>query len=1329
MFKSIAKISSVILLLIILSFVLLYWQSNVISNTIKNILNSELEGIAHIEYSELKGNLFETIEITDLLITLKDSSTIKSKSLKIDYNLISVIFQPYLVRDFSIDSLVVNLKENKERSVTKENKPFTIDDIPTILDSLIIVDSLLVIFPELIVNNCKIVNANLKLTEDLKFENINLSLKYAFDSEQLDILIESLTGYWKNRDLNIKKFQTEFNANKNRITLNKFQFETNNSYIYAKSEFSFADKNWIIFDLEDSHLDYLDISKFIQLEEITKGWVNTSFQVVGSPNNLSAQLSVNGETDQYKIDSLIADIDYKDKVLSVLTGKILINNTFLTFSGKGSVESSYSKINFNKFNLSNLVPDVINTNLTGNISFNVDKLDLNHLTGSGEIFLINSVIDSVKIDSLRFALLTIDNNFDIIDPSLLKFGDNSLFKVKGNLDRKLNIDAELFTENNDLSELFPALNFDTLNGSFDANLTMTGNIGDPDLHGYLFLPFIAKDSIQLDTIILDLKLKKIFSGRKGTAHFSIKKGDIQGFELTEALVNISFDSNKVFFDTLRFANNENYISLAGLLTQHADTFNLGFDLFKINYQNYWIENSDSILINFYPDEYIINQAFFKAPKEGVIEIRGFWDNEIEDLQIGLYVENIKIDPFQQFFKTDQSFGGVLNGEVLLIDPVHNPNIESEVKGEFITFNDASMGNVSMDIEYDNGSIYFREFVLDNGETHFYANGDIALKFIEENNKQTIDFIEGTESNLSVQWENFDLNQYQHILKMKNPVKGASSGEILIAGSIKKPEISITMNADSITYDKYNLTDLNLKSHYKDGFIVLDTLLTEINQTFISASGSQQIDMDLAEMKFELSNNPLDLNIYSKDDRIEFLGNFLEQVEKISGEYETKIHIGGTPENPVIDNGFFNINNGILVLSRVKNPITDLYINATIKDSILTIENLSTFSIKEKDIWEQSWSYVINFFRLFKGETTPEGQLIGNGTIDLSDIQHPDIDLNLNMYEFFVDYFVENTQMVITSDNLHISGKDTLNIDGDLQIEKGKYNVDLDKLRKNIYLTSTEINTEKAISWNLEINIPDNFVIASSTLDLVNNFNLEISGDLRAIQEPNSPNMELTGHVEILSGSYMAFGQNFEIQQGSIDFSNPKKINPDIEIFAEKETGEYTVELAVNGNLERLMQELQIRDSNGNYLTNLSFYDKLKYISGSGDAGLVNTGEDVINTSVETVLERGAQDLTGLDKVQINDSKGMVNLQSMKLNNGLQDASISVGKYLSNNLYLEYRSQFGAGAIPAPKLSWEPGNQISLAYKINRFWSVESAYAQTLKGNTLINISLAWKTTF
>ncbi len=173
MFKSIAKISSIILVLIVLSFVFLYWQSNMISNAAKDILNSELEGIAKIEYTELSGNFFETINISNLLVTLEDSSKIKTKSIKVEYNLASLIFQPYLVHDFFIDSLSVNLKENKAAVVQKTTKPFTINDIPTILDSLIIIDSLLAVFPELIVNNCNIGNADLSLSENLKFEYLS----------------------------------------------------------------------------------------------------------------------------------------------------------------------------------------------------------------------------------------------------------------------------------------------------------------------------------------------------------------------------------------------------------------------------------------------------------------------------------------------------------------------------------------------------------------------------------------------------------------------------------------------------------------------------------------------------------------------------------------------------------------------------------------------------------------------------------------------------------------------------------------------------------------------------------------------------------------------------------------------------------------------------------------------------------------------------------------------------------------------------------------------------------------------------------------------------
>ncbi len=1334
MWRTALKIFSIVFVLFLSTIVILYWQTNIFSNFIQNTLNSELEGIAEINFSELKGNLYERIEISDLQVTLQDSTRINTKSLKINYDIASLAFGSYVLENILFDSLSVNLKlqpsEEKETASTK----FTIEDIPLILDSLINVDNLFNNFPELVVQKFEIKNGDITIPKhDLHVKNVNCKAGYLFTQNHFQFNMDNLSGKWVEKDLALNQFQVHLDATRERVTVNKFQLKLNDSFVFLKSEINYGEKTWIIFDLEDAHIEYSDINRFVDIQDVEAGWVNSSFKIVGSPDNFSAQIMGNGNTEKYHLDTIFVDLDYKNKTIFVREGTVLVNNSLLTFAGRGSRQATSGKINYRKFNISNIIPGIIETSLSGNISFNIDDLDFNHISGSVNLLLYDSVIDSVKIDSIKFALLAHDNNFNIIEPSILRFSDSSLFSVRGNLTRSLQIQAELFTTNNDLTHLLSALNLDTINGKFDGNLTMFGDVENPGLQGYLFLPYVQKDSIQLDTILMDLQLDKIFTSRKGVAHFSVLRGDIDGFGLTEALVNLSFDSNRVVFDTLRFANNVNYISIAGQAEQKEDTIYLGLSQVKMNYQNYWIENSDTFLVNFYPNEFVIDQALFQAPGAGIIECRGFWDNEINDMQLGIYMENIQIDPFRQFADSSTNFGGAVNGEIHIIDPLTDIDIESEITGEDMTFNQSSMGNVSMDIEYDNGSIYFKEFNLDNGITRFNASGDIALMFIEEDGGQQIDFIEGTETNLSVNWENVDLNQYQQMLNLKTNIIGMSSGELNFSGNLKRPEMKISVFADSLKYEKYEMRDLKLSSYYKGEYLVLDSLEAEINETFVSVTGRQKLDLDLTDLNFDFENSPFELSAFSKDDKIDFLGNFLDQIEKLIGDYETNIHIHGTLNKPVIDSGYFRINDGELVLSRVKDPVTDLSVDIVIEDSIMKIINLSGYSVKKKDIWETAWGYLDGFFRLFKGDIQPEGELTGSGTINLKDISHPDINLNLSLYDFYVDYFIENTELLVSSENLRIEGRDTINLAGEIIIGKGKYTVDLDKMRKKIYLKSTEATKGKTISWNLDIRIPENFIIASSPLDMVNNFELEISGDLRAIQEPHSNEMGLTGHVDILSGNYQAFGQRFEIRQGSIDFSNPKKINPEIEIFAEKKTDEYTVELAINGNLERLEQDLQIRSASGTYLTNLSLREKLGYLSGSGTqtsgSGLVTTGQDVINTSVETVIERGAQSVTGLDKVEIKDSKGMVNLQSMKLNNGLQDASISIGKYLSSNLYLEYRSRLGAGMIPAPKLSWEAGNQISLAYKINRNWSVESAYAQTLRGNTLINISLGWKTSF
>ena len=77
---------------------------------------------------------------------------------------------------------------------------------------------------------------------------------------------------------------------------------------------------------------------------------------------------------------------------------------------------------------------------------------------------------------------------------------------------------------------------------------------------------------------------------------------------------------------------------------------------------------------------------------------------------------------------------------------------------------------------------------------------------------------------------------------------------------------------------------------------------------------------------------------------------------------------------------------------------------------------------------------------------PEGSLDGEGTISFADVKRPKIDLTFDMHKFYLDYFIENTSLLISSDELRISGRDTINVTGKLELS-GEYIPDLDILKK------------------------------------------------------------------------------------------------------------------------------------------------------------------------------------------------------------------------------------------------------------------------------------------
>ncbi|MCK4753682.1 MAG: translocation/assembly module TamB domain-containing protein, partial [Calditrichia bacterium] len=1310
MLKKILIITPIVFVLLIAILVILHWQTDIVSDLSKDILNSNLGEVAQIEYSSLSGDLLKNVIIRDLRVLFTSGVQIKSNYLKFRYSLDETISGRYFFDYIQFDSLYVSIpRPVDETESVDDDSDKSIQETLNRLASSIPLKDFLASLPEFGVDDLEIANGTLIIKDiDRTFENIKLNMTALHQGETLELKIERLSGVERSRNFELILLQAQIIGNEKRINLNQLEVQTPYSQIHGYTEITLGDSLWVVLGLEDTHISFEDVQTVSAANFADSGYIDLSVDLVGHPNRFSATVVCAGKLNEYRVDSLVIDGDYKRGEITLRNGLIVRDTTSVHFRGKIAENNNVLDLYFANLNLVDIQPDLINTDLTGSFYLKTESLRDPFLNGFGKAKLFHSIIDTSYLDTVNFAIQAKDRLIKIIEPSYIRIGENSVFYFSGQLDKDQNVDLKLSTEKNSINSLTSALHLPSAKGSFDGNFFLSGKLIDPDLEGYLWIPHLEKESFELDSMIMQINLKRLVTSRQGRGLIMASHWQYDSLEINQTIANIIFDSNRVVIDTLLFANKLNYVSSTGSIEALGDTIDIVFDFFRLNYQNTWLENEENLYFRLTPEEYVIESAIFTESNEGVIEIRGYWDRINNDMQLGLYLENISFSPFKQFMQKDFNFSGTVDADIELANPISDPELDVDLRGQDLEINLIPFGDVHCAFKYAQQELLIDEFKMSYGTSTLDVDGDIAVSWKSTGETDQFNILQESFADIQIYWKNLRLENYFVPLKLPKLPKGKVSGHLFLEGTIIDPKGQLTLIAENISYNKFKSDSLNLRARFNRDSLIVEQLDFDLNDTDLSGTGWHLLNLDFAKMDSIFTGYPFQLNLVSKDDQINFIGNFLDQVERIEGPYEAAFTIGGTLERPALVDGYFRMEDGQMILSRIRNPIMELEIDATIDSSILVINSLSAYANKETDFWDDAIGVVNSLFRIFRGETRREGGLYGDGYIILEDLTHPKIDLSLNAYKLYLDYFVENTDFIVTTNDLHIFGRDTIAIEGSVTIEEGNYIVDLDKVKKNIYLASTEVKQTRPITWNLDLSIPGNFNIKSSELDLLNNFKFEIMGDLRIIQEANAQNMDLTGHLEIISGKYGSWGQNFGIKIGTIDFTDPKVINPDIDISAEKRTGDYIVELNLSGTLDKLVQHVQVKDINGNYLTNLTDQEVLSLVSlGTIDFNVANAGGHLIGTSVETAIERGAEALTGLDKVEMSSSKGgnLIDVQSMKLNEGIKDASVSLGKYLSSDLYVEYTGMFGSSAVPAPSVTWKPGNQFGIQYRLNKNWSV------------------------
>jgi len=168
--------------------------------------------------------------------------------------------------------------------------------------------------------------------------------------------------------------------------------------------------------------------------------------------------------------------------------------------------------------------------------------------------------------------------------------------------------------------------------------------------------------------------------------------------------------------------------------------------------------------------------------------------------------------------------------------------------------------------------------------------------------------------------------------------------------------------------------------------------------------------------------------------------------------------------------------------------------------------------------------------------------------------------------------------------------------------------------------------------------------------------------------PSQP--QLLGRLEARTGVAYFRRNDFKIQHASVDFVDPNRINPVLDIQAETRLREYTIRMTVSGAADRATVTF-VSDpplSETDVLSMLALGKTSADLKGKGAEVGMSEAASFATGQFQDIFERRARSLTGLDRFQVDPY----------LSKDTSVPRVTVGKELiQDKLYFTYSSNVGA----------------------------------------------------
>ena len=1322
--------------LITLTFVLLYSFTPIADKAIQKVVDSLTGKNVKIQFSRVEGNLIGYVRLSNVMVKT-GRLQLKTKSILIKYSLIDFLKERFIIR-----SLTVNHPEILIRMGAVSSSTDTVLSQPDTLLPAIDLSN----FPNLAIEYFRVKDGKLIIInnrDSTVFSHIRLESLAQITSQKVEIKLKSLRTNWVDRNIQVKEFSFQLIGNERRLTLNQLKAKLNGAQIEAHGEIElFPQMRFFVFT-DTSTIDVMFLRKFIKDFPYQAGQIKFYFEYVGQAKDFAGQIYCEGKLDSLEIYRLHSQYKFQQRTLTLNEIEIFSNFGQLTgYSIVSPAGKNLVDLHFQHLNLHKIALTPVKTELNGHLYLNFNTWNLNQITGRGRALIYGVQYANMRCDTLFLELHSRNGNWELKRGSRLVLQKESQFFIEGTLSRQGRINVRLITEQNNLDTLNSRLALNLLGGYGSLEANLTGPVDNPDLKGYVLLDSLTFVDITSYGVEGEFEIQGIIRERIGYFRLEMASGRLFNLLLTDGVVVSTIQKNSITLDSLSFYSNENYFALRGQIDLMPDTISIFLDRLDFQYENYRIFAPDTIFCNYFRDTLKFEDFDLAATGDGEIDVRGLLCLN-GNSELGIYFKNIKLSPFNQFQFLPYNLDGLLEISLELIGQLDHPNIETTVDIQNFALDQDTLGNLTADFELTKDSLVIRNLSLISDEKSFITiDASMPVPQIKEGASK-IFFDENKLLTLGIRFNNVQITDYPFFQKFNFPIKGDFTGQFELSGKAISPQGHFMLTGKNFRYEDYQFPHFQLKGRFTPEVAYLDEAQIRFMNTNILASGEKNIHFNLNHIEDIFSDKRFQLFIQIHEDSVDFLHLLEPEIDLLTGQIDLEATLGNSIDDPQLLNGYVRINDGNLYLSKIENPISHLEVFAELNNHQLIIEKAEgklLGEVKKKNIFQRITNLLLSPLKKTIFVKRGQGDVSVNGMIDLQNLMYPQYDLTVKADHAYVNYFLENTKLLFSTDNLRITGRDTIFIQGDVDIHRAEIDLDIKESEKNLLLTPTVREKPPYLAYLINVTIPGNFYVRSEAT--FNAFNMQLVGDLLIIQEPKSP-LEIHGNLEVLSGKYVQF-EEFDIQGGRVEFTNPKEL-PNMDVRAQKRKYGYVFELRVRGPLNHPEKNIKIYDLATQEDKTYLYPDTKDQIAlllfgvtfnelGKGTGSIMlEKGEEVINQLVISQIEKEARRFIGLDQIRLETSENLVDFKNRRLNRSLESASLSLGKYLTSQLYLEYKTQLssaglpGLGSIPTPRLSWEAGNQIFLEYRFNRNWSISTFYEK--RENDRIKFNLNWRYDF